>query len=204
MRRFLLLLMTVGLAGCGSAPRLTGPSARAVFSGPLRLGLAGQSNAMLLRPFLAEVSDVRSFYGEVTTIAPCWSVHGTCWTALRPTLAEPLDAFVWWQGESDVLAGTTNYAPAFEDLVRRVRSENRKPALLVVVMQLGPFADNGRGGDVGKLIQQQRREWVARDGHAIYVVTQDLEYRVDDVHMTDRGYRDVSARIVETVKQGAT
>ena len=158
---------------------------------------------MLIRPFLAEVAELPAFYGEVTTIAPCWSQNGSCWLTLRPQLAPRLDAFVWWQGEYDAILDPPTpievYAQRQTDLITRIRSANGNPRLLVVVLQMGPMFDGPRGGTIGPAYQQFKREWAAADVNAVYVPTADLAWRTDEVHMTDQGYRDVSARIREQV-----
>lgn len=197
MSRVLIALALLLSVACGSGAReFTAPSA---VTGPLRLGLAGQSNAKLIEPSLREVADVRAFAWEVTTIAPCWSSAGACWGILRPMLPQPLDAFVWWQGEQDALLETVNYPALLSELVARIRAENGNPRLLIVIPQMGPMFDGPRMGTAGDVLQRQRREWAAADGNALYIETQDKEYRTDEVHMTDQGYRDVSARIVERV-----
>lgn len=184
----IMLLLALLLASCASPTQPTRPVA---------LALAGQSNAALLKPFLAE--HVVAFSGEVTTIAPCWSAEGACWSRL--SLPSTLDAFVWSQGESDVLTAETPldvYAARWADLVRRVRAG--RPGLLVVVLQMGPMFDGPRSGALGPVYQAWRRDWAARDGHAVFIETADLEWRSDEVHMTDAGYTALAARIVAAVE----
>lgn len=190
-----LLLATAlcfSLMGCSSPTR---PTAR----GPVTLALAGQSNAILIRPFLGE--HVTAFYGEVQPIA-CWAPSAACWAAFRPTL-RPVDAFVWSQGEYDALLSETPvaaYAAAQSDLVARVRAATGNPALLVVVLQMGPFFDGPRAGVLGPQYQAWRRSWAASDAHAVFVETAGLEYRADEVHMTDAGYAALAGRIVAAVE----
>jgi hypothetical protein len=170
------------------------------------LALAGQSNAAYIRKFLEERAHVVGF-ADVTPIVPCWSDvepvakdeqgrapnDGICWQRLKPSLTPDLDAFVWWQGEVDDVG--SRYGEKLADLMRRVRAEARSPRLLVVVIQLGP-----NSGDDPEGPAQEGLRWAQQDANAIYVQTRDFEYQPDRTHMTDQGYRDVSARIVAAVR----
>lgn len=196
----LLLLAVLGLllsAGCARSP--VTPSVTADNPTAVTVALGGQSNAILIRPYLAERVPVVAFYGEVTTINPCWTAAGACWLALRAGLSRDVTAFVWSQGESDVIAGTPLdvYAAAQQDLFARVRSV--APHARIVVLEMGPFMINGRGGDLGHAYQRWRREWAATVG-AVYIKTSDLEWQADDIHMTAQGYRDTVTRILAQVE----
>lgn len=203
------------LSGCQALTQPTPSSAPAARTGLLKLGLAGQSNSILIRPFLEEHASVVG-YGEVTAIDPCWSAQGSCWQTLQPQLHGELDAFVWWQGEMNILQCVVpdhygpcapTYGPAFVDLMARVRLEYAewrrqarlpvKPDLLIVVMQMGPWA-----AAVGKDLPVERETvaWVKQDRNAAYIETRDLEWRQDGIHMTDRGYRDLVERTVAAIR----
>lgn len=182
-------LALISLAGCASPTRPSQPR-------PVRLALAGQSNSMLLRPALGNA--VVAFYGEVQPIA-CWTVTERCWSLLRPQL-QPVDAFVWWQGEYDAMLETRDYSARLSDLVARVRAAVGNPRLLVVVPQMGPMFDGPRMGTAGDALQRERKAWVAQDINALYIETQDLPYQADEVHMTPEGYAGVAARVLARVE----
>ena len=186
---------TLCLSACGGSP--TAP-AQAAAPTVLTLGLAGQSNSILMRPFLADVATVVGAGDQVTTI-DCWSAGGDCWRGLEPTLHARLDAFVWWQGESDVAAGTSGpvYMAALADLVQRIRATTGNPRLLIVIMQMG----TAYSGNLPDGAYQRARQWSAQDGNSVYVETQDLEYRWwDSAHMTEAGYAAVCLRIAAVVR----
>jgi hypothetical protein len=180
------LAILLGLSACFKTT--TVPSAPR----PLTLALAGQSNAGYIRKFLEERATVVG-YAWVTTIRPCWDVDGTCWLQLRKELRPDVDAFVWWQG--DVEIDHPSYTEPLSDLVRRVRAQTRNPRLPVVILQLGPV-----NGDDPEGAGAQARRWAQRDPYGIYVETRDKEYQADRQHMTEQGYRDVSDRIVTTIR----
>lgn len=187
MNKILCLVAVLGTSACTHSP--IAPS----MSEPLVLGLAGQSNSILMRPFLSQVATVVGAGDQVTTI-DCWSANGECWHELEPTLHTRLDAFVWWQGESDVMMLTpeASYRAQMADLMRRVRLAANNQRLLIVVMQYGLQW-------VGTP-DQAPRAWVLSDRDAVYVETRDLEFRWwDPAHMTESGYAAVSERIASIV-----
>ena len=165
--------------------------------GPLKIGLAGQSNAVLLRPILAEVAKVTGAGDQGATPITCWglTIDGICWRNLQTALRQdkPLDAFVWWQGESD--ADNPNYAAPFRDLIARVRAETQQPNLLILVMQWGQTYSGRPNG-----AEAAQRAFVASDANAVFVPTADLEFKPDGTHMTDDGYRAASRRVVSIVR----
>lgn len=179
-----LAALCFSFIGC-AAP--TAPS-----RGPLRLALAGQSNSILLRPHLGET--VVAFYGEVTGIAPCWEPAGGCWGALRPQLSHGVDAFIWSQGEYDVLfteMPVDAYRARQADLFARVGA-------LPVVLEMGPMFSGPRGGVLGPQYQRMKRE-----SGALWIETADLAWSSDGVHMTPEGYAALAARIVARVQERA-
>jgi hypothetical protein len=194
-------LHTVSDAARFAAPAMDGGSAQAA-STPLVLGLSGQSNAGRIRPFLEARATVAGNAAAGTGIS-CWAdvphvdndYAGLCWAGLQPLLAarRDFDAFVWWQGDTE-LDHPTTYTAALADLVRRVRADTQNPRLLIVVLQLGAV-----NGDDPEGAGAQARTWAQRDPDAIYLETRDKEYQADRQHMTDQGYRDVVERIVAAV-----
>jgi hypothetical protein len=187
----LVALLTIGCSGSVTKPTEHTPA----------IGLIGQSNAMLLRPFLAEKIPVTAYYGEVASIN-CWSNVGSCWLRVKPFLSANLDAIVWSQGEYDALITEmpiAEYHSKFSDLVARIRAES-KSDLRVILIEMGPFFDNGRGGVLGPVYQQYKRDWVMQDKNAAYIPIHDLEFQPDQVHMTNQGYMDLADRILARVK----
>ena len=164
---------------------------------PVRLALVGQSNAVLGRPVFAQQTGILTLVptaGDGPVIA-CWAVTSDCWTLLSPTIYRiNIDAFVWWQGESDV--DNPTYDVALADLVGRIRAVVGNPTLLIVLMQYGVAYSGHPGGS-----ERQSQAWVASDAHALYVPTHDLEFREDGGHMTDEGYAAAARRIVAMVRQ---
>jgi hypothetical protein len=183
---------------------------------PLRLILSGQSNAAALQPFLCRHDIVVGHAVSLTPIA-CWDDGAACWTILARAIAtgalsreaEPpvhvasysagtVDAFVWWQGEND--AGTADYGARFADLARRVRAAVGNPALLVVVMQLGPaYATDGLPPSPALSATAERR-WAETDPHAVFVETHDLPFQPDRTHLTTAGDRMAAARIDRRIR----
>ena len=191
MLKWLISLGLVGVVGCGRVSPIQPTN-----TAPLLVGLAGQSNSILLRPFLNQIVDVVGAGDEVTTIS-CWREDGQCWQQLKPTIRN-IDAFVWWQGESDVAERTRGsvYAEALDDLMHRVRAAAGNHKLFVVVMQMG----TAYSGNLPDGAYQRAFQWTLQDENAAWVETQDLEYRWwDTAHMTERGYQDVSRRIMGIV-----
>lgn len=189
MTRLGLAFILLGIFGCGS------PTTPAVAT-PSAVALAGQSNAILLRPALSELVTVIGAGDRGATPISCWSATGDCWRDLHAALlGASVSALVWWQGESD--RDNSAYGAALADLVARVRAATRRPQLPIVILQWGETYSGARNG-----AQTQSLLWAALDRHAVVVPTIDLEYRSDGIHMTDQGYRDVSARVVAVMRNG--
>lgn len=193
---------TLTVASLLLACACAGPTAPAPTLPPVTI-LAGQSNAIGLEPHLVALTPTRSGGNAGATAIACWAETGACWKALRPALvAQPVTAFVWWQGEMDILLCVTpgvygdcpsGYGTALADLVRRVRSATGNPALPVVIVELGPWAAHWAPSTT---VEADTRAWVAGDRHAMYVPTRDAEWRPDGIHMTEDGYRVVAGRVV--------
>jgi len=187
-----LLALVVAASACADLP--TAPT----IQGPITLAVAGQSNARMSRPALAAHPDVR--LAPVESICPTiayWAADGQCWPALQSTLADaPVDAFMFWQGESDI--DNRSYDVALADLIRRVRSATNTPRLLVVLIQYGPaysgFSVDGKGSEAASVA------FTKQDAHAIYVPTHDLQWLPDNGHMTEAGYTAVAQRVVTMIK----
>jgi hypothetical protein len=192
LTRSLLIVAVITSAACSS---VTGPSSLA--QQPVALSLAGQSNARLSRPALTSNPDIHLLPVEsiCPTIAYWADEPGSCWPALQQGIrGQHLDAFLFWQGESDI--ENPHYAEQLSDLIRRVRAEVGNPNLLIVLMQYGrAYSGFPNGSEAASLA------FVAQDPHAIYVLTHDLEWLPDNGHMTEAGYTAVAQRIVAMIRQ---
>lgn len=198
MRLATVILVCASLTGCSRSP--VAPSPLPLSQRPVILALVGQSNAGLARPIFAQQTSLLTlvpirFNGP--TIAS-WDVGEGCWTTLAEDIrGQLMDAFVFWQGESDIY--NPLYGQALADFVRRVRAEVGNPELLIVLMQYGPaysgFSVNGAGSEAASIA------FVAQDPHALYVLTHDLEWLPDGGHMTEAGYAAVAQRIVAMIRQ---
>jgi len=196
----LLIASLLALAVACSSPVAPRPT-------PTTLALAGQSNAILLRPSLSALAPVIGAGDQGATAISCWASTGPCWLALKPTLAaQPLKAFIWWQGEMDILTCVVpdtygpcdrQYGVALANLFSRVRLAAGNPNLPIVVMQMGAWAAHWRPQTT---VESDTLGWVAQDRHALYIDTRDLEYRTDGIHMTEAGYTAVAQRIVAMIR----
>jgi len=81
--------------------------------------LAGQSNAVAVRPYLAVYAEVRSS-AQGSTPIEAWAPDTALWASLVEALAEPFDAVVWWQGENNT-DDPAGYPTKLDDLVRRMQ-----------------------------------------------------------------------------------
>jgi hypothetical protein len=115
-------------------------------------------------------------------------------------LKEPVDAFVWWQGESDALADTTDYHDRLRALVGRVREAVGNPNLLVVIVRITNLpAHNPYAGAAWTRIREVQAAVVAADHAAILVSSDDLVAGGPDVppaklsEMADRVLRAIDS-----------
>lgn len=201
MTRALIAVVVAGSA-CATSPTAPGNESSATV-------LAGQSNAIGLRPALEALTPLAGAGDRGATAIACWASTGACWAELKPAIqsARPVDAFVWWQGEMDILqcvvpdvygACPTGYGQSLTNLIARVRSAAGDPHLTIVVMQMGTWAAHfGRSSTV----ERETLAWVQQDANAVYVETRDQEYRTDGIHMTEAGYTQVAKRVVEAIRQ---
>jgi len=154
--------------------------------------LSGQSNAEKLGPFLTPYAHVVGF-SKTSTAIDEWAPGHPMWIRLAPSLRAAASAFIWWQGESNNNDPPGSYRARLADLAARVRAAAHQPELLFVVIRVGP---NYR--PPGCNIWDEQQAFVARDPHAVLVPSDDLEF-VDYIHMTDNGYRQMAARIAQTL-----
>lgn len=196
MRLAAAILVSAGLTGCSHLP--VAPATLPLSQRQVKLALVGQSNARLSRPVFAQHPDISLVPIQLNcpTIAD-WAEDGSCWPSLQKDIHnQPMDAFVFWQGASDIT--NPHYYAALSDLIRRIRIEVGNPKLLIVLMQYGR-AYSGFSVEGGS--EPASIAFVAHDPHSIYVPTHDLEWLPDNGHMTEAGYAAVVRRIVAMVRQ---
>jgi len=162
-----------------------------VFSGtyeaqPLPSVLSGQSNAANLALPLGGLRPVTAITQGATAIA-AWAPDGAQWARLVPVLRTPIDAFIWWQGESD-LTDLSHYFADLADLIARVRRTAVNPGLPVVICG----ANNYPGQQPLRDLQQA---YVASDPGTIYVPSDDLASEPGSQHLTAMGYQTMADRI---------
>ena len=198
------LLVALLVAGCAStSPTAATAQPVPITQRPVRLAINGQSNAIMARKVFVTQTDIMTVVptaGDGPTIA-CWAdANAECWPAFAPAIHNAkIDAFVFWQGESDLK--TEGYGAKLADLMGRVRGLVGDPSLLIVVMQYG----TAYSGGVPSGSELATPEWAAQDAHALYVPTRDIDgWLPDHGHMTDAGYAAVGQRIVSMVRQKLT
>lgn len=167
---------------CGGS--LTSPSG--TISRPLVL--SGQSNALMVAPSLSSIYPL-----AVLTVAESgrpisgWAVNGDQWTKLQPQLRQPIQAFVWWQGESD--RNNPNYLADLRDLITRVRQVNGDPQLLVIEVRVLDLALNAS-------VRAAQEAFVQTDANAVLISSDGFQFESTD-HLTDAGYQAVARRILD-------
>jgi len=162
-----------------------------VFSGtyeaqPLATIVSGQSNAGSLGSALTALRATTAISQGGTAIA-AWAEDGAQWARLLPVLRSPSEAFVWWQGESD-LADLSHYAADLTNLIDRVQRTALNAPLPVVICG----ANNYPGQQPLRDIQQA---YVASHPGAIYVPSDDLPSELDSQHLTTGGYQLMAGRV---------
>lgn len=190
-----LLLVTLVASACGSTS-ITAPAA----SAPMRpLALAGQSNALFIRPYLttaAAPEGVVGFAQDGSTIEQ-WAADAAegHWSQLAPQLHQPLRAFVWWLGESNRLAAEI-FTDQLRTFVARVRLEANDPQLLVVICRV--VDDPAFVG-----IRAAQAAYVATDPRAILVSSDGLPKEfgegVGSAHLSPDGYTQMAQRILRAL-----
>lgn len=215
-RLTLSLIVALSLTGCASPtapshaplPETTAPPQTIFTDGKPAWACAGQSNAVA---FCSNTDQIEGWlvgglyletYAHVVgdwlggqPIAMWDAPDGALWPALETSLqTTPVTAFVWWQGENDSLDGVPGvYLAALQNLIARVRQAAHQPQLVTVIVELGPFYHD-------RAIMDDQRQFVARDGHALYINTEDLLYP-DGVHMDAASYQAVAARIAQQINR---
>ena len=165
------------------------------------LALAGQSNALFMRPYLEAAykpGDVIGFAQDGSQIVE-WRVDGPYWMALKPTLHQALRAFVWWQGESD-FRNPGPYLAALRAFIERVRREANDPNLLVLICRV---VDDPTPG--WSEIRRAQEVFVSTDRHAVLVSSDGLPKEHPDwprgsAHLSKEGYQAMARRVIAALR----
>jgi hypothetical protein len=177
-------------AGCGAPSAVTpSPPVTAVL-------LSGQSNAGGVSPFLAAAYRPSEVFLSAHGGEPIrkWAPGTLYWNELARLLRQPLKAFIWWQGESDL--ESTTYLADLTDLVARVRATNHAPHLLVIVVRILPQPHEWGAG-----VRAAQQAFVQADSKAVLVSSDGAPAQADGIHLTDAGYREVADRIMEVLSR---
>lgn len=217
MKRLLMLIALVITVACGSTPSVlpTAPEQPIPAPAPVpvvptvtTLLLSGQSNAVLVRPFLESAYTVGKVdgwayggteIGQWLTETPwTWATFGfSPWTYLKPTLKQEARAFVWWQGESDARdsyrPNPYEYRGKLAQFITNVRAENGQGDLFIVVCQILEGTD-AEAADTA-VIRDQLRAYVVSEPRSVLVSSDGLAKR-DTQHLTDEGYKEMAQRII--------
>lgn len=190
MRLLALVFVALLAVGCGASSTAQ-PSA----PGSTVL-LSGQSNAGGVTPFLVAAYRPSDVFVSAHGGEPIrkWAPGSLYWNELARLLRQPLKAFIWWQGENDL--ESTTYLADVTDLVARVRAANRTPDLLVIVIRILPQPHGWGAG-----VRAAQEAFVQADVNAVLVSSDGVPAQADGVHLTDAGYRQVAARIVEVLRK---
>lgn len=157
--------------------------------------------AARVRVATGAVSQIRlSGYAEPSQPITAWDSGRPAWSAVERAIqvAGLVDVFLWYQGESDALAGPdaiTRYRDRLVDLMRRVRLASANPSLLVVVCGL---ADYSEAETAYAALRAQQMAAVQSDPRARYLSTQGLPH--DGQHLTVAGYQGLAVRLAEMLR----
>jgi hypothetical protein len=189
VRCALVLVLAYAASSCGGMS----PTAPSTVTISRPIVLSGQSNALFLDPFLTLVYPMKVFtVAESGRAIEGWSAgpSGNHWNELVPLLQQPIQAFVFWQGESD--RENTNYLSDLRDLIARVRAAANNPQLLVLDVRILDLPQNAA-------VRAAQETFVRTDANAILISSDGFQDETTD-HLTDAGYRSVAQRILDAVK----
>ena len=181
----MILAVACVASACGGSPlspsELTSP-----------LVLSGQSNAVNLAPFLSSVypQPVLTVAENGRAIEGRYLLTGNHWRDLVPLLQQPIQAFVWWQGESD--RDNPNYLSDLRDLIARVRQVNGNPQLLVIEVRVLNLTANAG-------VRAAQETFVQTDTNAVLISSDGFQLDSTD-HLTDAGYQIVARRIFDAIR----
>lgn len=166
-----------------------------------RVVLAGQSNALFVRPYLEAAytaGRIDGFAQDGSRIAE-WHPQSAYWKRLAPTLHQPMRAFVWWQGESDYREPAA-YLAALRAFIDRVRREANDPNLQIVLCRV---VDDPTPG--WSEIRQAQETVAATDPRVVLVSSDDLPKEHPDwargsAHLSPAGYRQMAQRVIDAMR----
>lgn len=188
--KLLAVVVMVGSIACVRQP--SAPSALLSWRATRPLVIAGQSNVVdgggvsLKRAYAC--CPVYVVAGNGARIAE-WDEGQPFWTQTQAHLAQPLDGFVWWQGESD--AENPRYARDLAALMARVRAANGDRRLRLVLVRVLRYLG----------VRAAQAAYVEADADARLVSVDDLPTDGGD-HLTDDGYVAAAQRIVRAIGDG--
>lgn len=196
MKRLSSVLLALGagiLAGCGAAPMAPTGQTRLPFAQPI--ALTGQSNAVILEPYLQALTPVIGAWENGRSITN-WGPRDWLWQQLAAALATPVRALVYMQGESDcdgLATADPTYADDFADLMTRVRAV--QPDVFVLVVTVSPLPTCDR-------VRAIQAAWVAAQGPRAALLSADDIPRRDwpsDLHLTEAGAAVLAARVYDAL-----
>lgn len=152
------------------------------------IALSGQSNALKIRPYLADAlrSSGKSLSGWQKGAQPIsvWDAGQPGWIGLAPTLGPQVKALVWWQGESDGENGVSaGYQSRLASFISRVRVAVGNPDLPVYMIEVG---SNPLFAQIGP----QQAAYCATDSNCHFIAASALPAYVS--HMDAAGYTTVA------------
>lgn len=189
----LWLLPIVLTCACGGS--LIAPAPSAVIAPRLTptraLALDGQSNALMLAPFLRTAYPLPVLMaGQSGEPIDGWAVGSPNAAALLALVAQPVQALVWWQGESD--RNTPDYLDRLRELMARVRAASGDPRLLIIEVRVLDLPVNAN-------VRAAQEAFAVSDVNAALVSSDGFENGASD-HLTDAGYQAVTQRILDALR----
>jgi hypothetical protein len=190
MKLCALFLAAAFGVGC-SVPRL--PSAPTEAQETSLIVLAGQSNAMLLTPYLQAAYTPVLSDAEGATSIDMWANNGRLWNPLVSLLEQHPRALVWWQGETDGVDHIAGYGAKLRDLISRARLTANDPSLLVVIVRVLPYPELAeiRAAEEAVVLSDRNAALVSVDAY--------LQPGPTNYHLSESGYRQTVQRILSAV-----
>ncbi len=111
----------------------------------------------------------------------------------------PLRGILWYQGESDAIAGrtTAQYRADLEALVSNYRADLGAPQAIFLCVQLGTWASGGFPHWTN--VQEAQRQVCAADPLAALATVHD-QARSDGIHYTVAAYQELGARMADQAR----
>lgn len=150
--------------------------------------LSGQSNALNVRPYLADAlrpsgKNLTGWQKGAQQIS-VWDEGQPGWNGLVPTLKPNIKALIWWQGESDGENGVPDgYQGRLGSFISRVRVAVGNPTLPVYIIQVGSHP-------LWSTIGPQQTAYCASDPYCTFISAAQIPAYVS--HMDAAGYAAVA------------